>query len=154
MSTFRLLTRTFVSHDWHVQPFVKDRSAFRLSGAPSVRPNPLREFVRPRNLSKLSRSGDCCQPSEITGFAPVFNSGECRSKSCRSKIGFDQDWRTLFTARPKTRFHSSSPQYPAQAEAEDVQKLKIAWRLCYSRKPFRELCPRMRTPERGQLEAY
>src|SRR4029077_14937515 len=35
-----------------------------------------------------------------------------------------------------------------------VQKLKIAWRLCYSRKPFRELCPRMRTPERGQLEAY
>src|ERR1017187_2082302 len=35
-----------------------------------------------------------------------------------------------------------------------VQKLKIAWRLCYSRKPFRELCPRMRTPERGQLEAF
>jgi len=22
--------RTFVSHDWHVQPFVKDRSASRL----------------------------------------------------------------------------------------------------------------------------
>jgi hypothetical protein len=43
---------------------------------------------------------------------------------------------------------------PAQAEAEDIQKLKIAWRLCYSRKPFREPCPRMRTPERGQLEAY
>ena len=25
------------SHDWHVQPFVKDQLAFRLSGAPSVR---------------------------------------------------------------------------------------------------------------------
>src|SRR5713101_7310401 len=35
-----------------------------------------------------------------------------------------------------------------------TQKLKIAWRLRYSRKPFRELCPRMRTPERGQLEAF
>jgi len=28
-----------------------------------------------------------------------------------------------------------------------TQKLKIAGRLCYSRKPFRELCPRMRTPK-------
>ena len=28
-----------------------------------------------------------------------------------------------------------------------VQKLKIAWRLCFSRKPFREPCPRMRTPK-------
>jgi len=33
------------SHDWHVQPFVKDQLAFRLSGAPSVRPIPP-HFVR------------------------------------------------------------------------------------------------------------
>ena len=32
--------------------------------------------------------------------------------------------RTLFTARSKTRFHSGSPQNPAQAEAEDDSKIK------------------------------
>ena len=42
----------------------------------------------------------------------------------------------------------------AGRSGRQFKKLKIAWRLCYSRKPFRELCPRMRTPERGQLEAY
>ena len=41
-----------------------------------------------------------------------------------------------------------------QPKRKTIHKLKIAWRLCYSRKPFREPCPRMRTPERGQLEAY
>jgi len=32
--------------------------------------------------------------------------------------------RALFTARPKTRFHSGSPRNPAQAEAEDDSKIK------------------------------
>ena len=48
------LSPNITYHNWHVQPFVKDRSAFRLSGAPSVRTNPRRDFVRPRNLFTLS----------------------------------------------------------------------------------------------------
>jgi hypothetical protein len=55
--------------------------------------------------------------------------------------------------RSKTLFRRGG-QKTAHAEAEDGSIIKIAWRLCYTRKPFRELCPRMRTPERGQLEAY
>ncbi len=46
---------------------------------------------------------------------------------------------------PKTR------RTPTQKIA---QNLKIAWRFCYTRKPFRELYPRMRTPEWGQIEAF
>src|SRR5713226_10620958 len=63
--------------------------------------------------------------------------------------------KNSFTARAKTLFHFwDSPKIRRRPKRKTVQKLKIAWRLCYSRKPFRELYPRMRTPERGQLEAY
>jgi hypothetical protein len=60
----------------------------------------------------------------------------------------------MFTARPKTLFRVGSPKFRRMPKRKTVQKLKIAWRLCSTRKPFRELCPRMRTPEGGQLEAY
>ncbi len=64
--------------------------------------------------------------------------------------------------KPENSFYSASENSSALArhrirrmpKRKTVQKLKIAWRLCSSRKPFREPCPRMRTPERGQLEAY
>ena len=59
----------------------------------------------------------------------------------------------MFTARPKTLFRVGSPKFRRMPKRKTVQKLKITWRLCSTRKPFRELCPRMRTPERGQLEA-
>jgi len=36
--------------------------------------DPQRGYVRPRNLSKLSRPQKRCQPTEVTGFPPDFNS--------------------------------------------------------------------------------
>ena len=149
------------SHDWHVQPFVKDQLAFRLSGAPSVRPIlPEGETERPRNSSKLSRSEKHCQPAEITGFPPDFNSSgslnpdmECNDLLLESSLAaYCACLLRLFTA-PETLSRRSG-RFLAHAKAEDSRKLKIAWRLCSTRKPFRERCPRMRTPERGQLEAY
>ena len=58
-----------------------------------------------------------------------------------------------FSARPKTPSIPVRHYIRRTPKRKSIQKLKIAWRLCFSRKPFRELCPRMRTPERGQLEA-
>ena len=98
-------------------------------------------------LDKTIALGACCQPAEITGFPPVFNS--------QSDLQNKPNQRLLITARPKTLSHfRNCRKIRRMPKRKTTQKLKIAWRLCYSRKPFRELCPRMRTPERGQLEAY
>jgi hypothetical protein len=68
----------------------------------------------------------------VTGLCPVRSATE------------------LFAARPKTLFHfGTRHEIRRTPKRKTVQKLKIAWRLCFSRKPFRELCPRMRTPEKG-----
>lgn len=48
-----------------------------------------------------------------------------RGVSIQSSVRLDR--RTLFAARPKTRFRSSSRQNPAQAEAEDGSKIKDRW---------------------------
>ncbi len=83
---------------------------------------PLREFERPRNLSNLSRYGNHCQPLRSQDFHPLSTAGSlCRDGLAPSPPSPRQ---TLFTARPKTRFHFSSPQYPAHAEAEDDSKIK------------------------------
>ena len=68
----------------------------------------------------------------VTGLRPV---GESTNSSQRARK------RSPTPTQPKTFRHAP--------KRKTTQKLKIAWRLCYSRKPFRELCPRMRTPEKG-----
>ena len=115
---------------------------------------PLRKFVRPRNLLKLSRFGDCCQPAEITGFPPVINSAGS-FHPVRHKARLKNSSRTLCgNSLQRARKRASTfARYKIRRrpKRKTIRKLKIAWRLCYSRKPFRELCPRMRTPERGQF---
>src|SRR5260370_1645088 len=74
--------------------------------------------------------------------------GEFRSGLC-----VNPSWRTLYRRVRKRSSTRARHRIRRRPKRKTVQKLKIAWRLCYSRKPFRELCPRMRTPERGQLEA-
>src|SRR5208282_2089719 len=55
--------------------------------------------------------------SEITGFPPDFNSaGSCYPELLQPE--------NSFTARPKTLFHSGSPQISAQAETEGSSKIK------------------------------
>ena len=107
-------------------------------------------FRRPRNLIKLRVRSSGCQPFEITGFPPVFNS----KGSVHPDIAVRQTGE-LFLQRARKRASTwTRHKIRRRPKRKTIHKLKIAWRLCYSRKPFREPCPRMRTPERGQLEAY
>jgi len=69
----------------------------------------LQSFRRPRNLIKLRVQPDRCQPSEITGFPPDFNSTGSFSLFCSASEN----------ALP--RWHAKNP---AQAEAEDSSKIK------------------------------
>jgi hypothetical protein len=65
---FHLTTGTF-------NLVVKDRIAFRLSGAPSVQTGSHEsESVCPRNPSNISRAAEQCQPAETTGFPPDLHS--------------------------------------------------------------------------------
>jgi len=129
VSTFRLLARTFPtsSHDWHVQPFVKDQLAFRLSGAPSVRPDSTMGIWPSSKPFKANRFQNRCQPAEITGFPPVFN----------SPASLDPVWdahcleadvrfagRRALLQRARKRSSAGNGQKSAHAETEDDSKLK------------------------------
>ncbi len=86
------------THDWHVQPFVKDRLAF-----PPERCvfSPHRPALRQTRTSskpvKPIRSRHRCQPAGITGFPPVFNStGSFHPKRAAHRATLY--WRTLYSA--------------------------------------------------------
>jgi len=156
-------------HNWLVQPFVKDRNRMFHGNRETFFPpercvfNPpelaLRLIRASSKLVKAIASPKARQPAEITGFPPDFNSLGSLNPERTAPDSINPGNLLLenslqITARRETIFHERSGRNRRTPTRKIAQKLKIAWRLCYQRKPFRELCPRMRTPERGQLEAY
>ena len=149
MSTFRLEPEHFILTTGTFNLIVKDRIAFRLSGALSVRTDPLRESVRPRNLSTLSCRANCCQPFAITGFPPVIHNGECRSGREKLKRG------ELFTDNATTLFRLQwQGLFGACRSGRRSNLKKIAGRFCFSRNPSGTLFPNANPETRGQLEAF
>ena len=156
MSTFRLEPEHFhfeirktdpASHDWHVQPFVKDRIAFPPERGEFSPHQSLTEFVRPRNLLTLARRPEHCQPLEITGFPPDFNRAGWRSWLYNPN-GENRLWRD------KTHLPHGMANISAQADTEDLNSSKIAGGSAF-RETLQGPCPRMRTPGSGvNLEAY
>jgi len=101
---FHLTTGTF-------NLIVKDRIAFRLSGAPSVQ-NGVTQ-VRIRLSSKPFKHialSCCCQPIVPTGFPPVFHNWGATTDSKGSSL-----------ARNETRLPLATQLFSAQAEAEDYK---------------------------------
>jgi len=113
VSTFRLEPEHFILTTGTFNLIVKDRIAFRLSGALSVRTEPLagsRTSSKPFNRIVSHKP---CQPFAGTGFPPVIHNGECLSGRENSGAG------ELFST---TRLLSSACKcrtYSAHAEAED-----------------------------------
>jgi len=103
-----------------------------------------RETARPRNLFKLSALATAVNPLMSQDFH-LFSTirGVAIQRALQTVQLLTEE---LFTARSKTLSRRMVPKKRTQ-ERKTNQKLKIAWRLCYARKPFRELSPRMRTPE-------
>ena len=80
----------------------------------------MQDFRRPRNLIKLRVCRTAVNPLRSQDFHLISTvRGVSIQKPASGKL-----WGSLFTARPKTLFHSGSPQNPAQAEAEDGSKIK------------------------------
>jgi hypothetical protein len=91
----------------------------RLSGAPSVRPNSRRNSCVLETLQTYPAVAATVNPLQSQDFH-LFST----ARGASIQIFSEPIWRTLLPARPKTRFHLSSPQNPAQAEAEDDSKIK------------------------------
>jgi hypothetical protein len=86
------------SHDWHVQPFVKDRLAFPPERCVFSPYWPAQRQTRTSSKPfKPIRPRNRCQPAGITGFPLVFNrSGSFPSD--RIAISATHCWGTLYSA--------------------------------------------------------
>jgi hypothetical protein len=107
-------------------------------------PKLLAEICASSKPVKPIASGAGCQPAEITGFPPDFNSPGSFHPA------FDP-WRGSLQRVRKRSPAQNGPENRPMPRRKTVKKLKIAWRFCSTRKPFRELCPRMRTPAKMGL---
>ena len=106
-------------------------------------PNPLRDPVRPRNLSTLSCRANCCQPFAITGFPPVLHNGECQSGREKLKRGelFNDNATTLFRLQWQGLFGA--------CRSGRRSNLKRSLGGSAFRETLQEPCSRMRTPRLG-----
>ena len=101
------------------------------------------------SLLTLRVAGTAVNPTDSQDFHLISTPriiAKCRDGACPVLPGKQQ---TLRSAPENALPLGPSRKFRRTPKRKTVQKLKIAWRLCYSRKPFRELCPRMRTPEKG-----
>ena len=84
-------------------------------------PKSLAEFRASSKLVKATRSRDRCQPSEITGFPPDFNSaGSCYPVWLRSP----PENSFIYSASENALPLGDRKKNPAHAEAEDSSKIK------------------------------
>ena len=103
------LTPENFSHDWHVQPIVKDRIAFRLSGALPVRAESQKcESACPRNLTKLPWPVRHCQLTGITGLPQDLHIVEEVNRFNREELFQFASARQTTTSAWKVRFLGTS----------------------------------------------
>ena len=148
MSTFRLEPEHFILTTGTFNLIVKDRIAFRLSGALSVRTDSLtgiRTSSKPFNrIVSLNR----CQPFAITGFPPVIHNGELPSGQEKFERG------ELFTDNATTLFRFAMAGLIGACRSGRRSNLKRSLgRFCFSRNPSGTLFPNADSEIRSQLEA-
>ena len=95
---------------------VKDRIAFRLSGANSVQANPHKcESDCPRNLTNIRCCARPCQRERPTEFPPDFHNGKSGRASARGAIRSMWDSRHRLSSRAKLDRYSVEAR-PCQRE--------------------------------------
>jgi len=146
VSTFRLEPEHFHLTTGTFNLLSKTDPHFRLSGAPSVRANPLRNLCVLETFQSYRAPATAVNPLLAQDFHLFSTVRGVHPELLRSKPenSFLQRARKRASTSTRTRIRHKIRRRPKR---KTTQKLKIAGRLCYSRKPFREPCPRMRTPK-------
>ena len=143
---FHLTTGTF-------NLIVKDRIAFRLSGAPSVQngltPMRIRLSSKPFNLIAQSC---CCQPIVPTGFPPVFhNRGAATTRSADNHAQPQE----LVQSATKRLFRLQLGLFRHKPKRKIINLRKDQLEvLATTAKPFEEPCPRMKSRGRDQFQSF
>jgi hypothetical protein len=115
-------------------------------------PRSLARFWRPRNLFKLRvgalavnplRSQDFHLISTVRGVASL--GAQVRARSAGVNLGRGNSFYSASENALPLQFAEIFRRRPKR---KTVQKLKITWRLCYARKPFRNLVPECK-PRKG-----
>jgi hypothetical protein len=154
VSTFRLEPEHFILTTGTFNLIVKDRIAFRLSGALSVRTEPLagsRTSSKPFNRILPHNR---CQPFGITGFPPVFHNGSVlfgrasgREKLKRGEVLCDSN-ATLFRF---VVFYDGAQRFRRMPKRKTVNSEKIAWRSAFRETLQEPLFPNADPGTRDQL---
>ena len=142
MSTFRLEPEHFILTTGTFNLIVKDRIAFRLSGALSVRTDSLTGIRTSSKPFNRIVSRNRCQPFAITGFPPVIHNGECLSG--RENSNAENSLRQRDDALPLA-MAGLSRRMPKQKTVN----LKRSLGGSAFRETLQELCSRIRTPRFG-----
>jgi hypothetical protein len=149
VSTFRLEPEHFILTTGTFNLIVKDRIAFRLSGALSVRTDPLRESVRPRTFQPYRVARTAVNPLQSQDFHLFCTAGSVNPGEKNSKRGelFNDNATTLFRLQWQGLFGACRSGRRSNLK-------KIAGRFCFSRNPSGTLFPNANPETRGQLEAF
>ncbi len=121
----------------------KTESLVRLSGANSVRLDPLRESVRPRNLLTVSFRGKAVNRLKSQDFHLISTMRELFAVALQPSRG------EQFTARNETSLPRGVAKIIRRKPTRKHRVIKDRRRFCYSRKPFRDLVPECEPRKRG-----
>ena len=143
MSTFRLEPEHFILTTGTFNLIVKDRIAFRLSGALSVRTDPLTGIRTSSKPFNRIVSHKPCQPFAITGFPPVIHNGERLTRREKLKRG------ELFNDNATTLFRLQWQALIGTRRSGRRSNLKRSLGGSAFRETLQEPCSRMRTPRLG-----
>ena len=153
MSTFRLEPEHFILTTGTFNLIVKDRIAFRLSGALSVRTEPLtgsRTSSKPFNrivshelLSTLCNHRiSTCYPQR--GVSIQARKTQARRTLCSLGTRQRDDALPLCNGRPNRRM----------PKRKTVKSKKIAWEVLLFAKPFRNLVPECEPRDSGSIGGF
>ena len=148
MSTFRLEPEHFILTTGTFNLIVKDRIAFRLSGALSVRTDPLRESIRPRNFLTVSCRTTAVNPLQSQDFHLLSTTGNVYPGEKNSNAE---------SSLPTTRRRSSACNGTAirrMPKRKTVKSEKIAWEVLLFAKPFRNFVPECEPRDSGSIGGF
>ena len=148
MSTFRLEPEHFILTTGTFNLIVKDRIAFRLSGALSVRTDPLTGIRTSSKPFNRIVSHKPCQPFAITGFPPVLHNGQLPSG--QEKSNAENSLRQRDDALPL----AMAGLIRRMPKRKTVKSKKIAWEVLLFAKPFRNLVPECEPRDSGSIGGF
>ena len=126
----------------------KTEDACRLSGAHSVRTNPLRESVRPRNLLTVSFRAKAVNRLQSQDFHLIFNNAGASGQGSTTLTG-----RAIYPHN-ETLFRAGWPIFFGAGRHGSYEFIKDRLEVLLLAKPFRNLVPECEPRDPGLIRGF